>query len=101
MSVAPTPTNRKLSLTDVNQSLLRGWEVFRSMPAVSLAFGAVVASVHAVLRHLIMSIAWGLLLRVSIVSSILLLPLLAVVLPVMSYASFAFYQRVFPPNELI
>jgi len=62
---------------------------------------AVFASVHAVLRHFIISITWGLLLTGSIVSSILLLPLLAVVLPVMSYASFAFYLRVFPPNELI
>jgi len=60
---------------------------------------AVFASVHAVLRHFIISIAWGLLLTASIVGSILLLPLLAVVLPVMSYASFAFYQRVFPPAE--
>lgn len=58
---------------------------------------AVFASVHAVLRHLIISITWGLLLTGSIVGSILLLPLLAVVLPVMSYASFAFYLRVFPP----
>lgn len=40
MSVAPTPTTRKLSLTDVNQSLRTGWEVFRSMPAISLVFGA-------------------------------------------------------------
>lgn len=71
MSVAPTPTTRKLSLTDVNQSLRTGGEEFRSMPAVSLAFGAVFASVHAVLRHFIIIITWGLLLRVSIVSSIL------------------------------
>ena len=252
MSVAPTPTTRKLTLTDVNQSVRTGWEEFRSMPAVSVAFGAVFAvlglvvliavfrigisamalpfaagfmllapiflvgffrlselhssgsrphfkdalagfrrapaglwvvallctflflvwitdagvlysfmigmvdpadqpfwlnqlqeqvvaftlwstlmgsvlafiafaisafsvpllyqrratlvqavfsSVHAVLRHFIISIAWGLLLTMSIVSSILLLPLLAVVLPVMSYASFAFYLRVFQPNE--
>ena len=80
MSVAPTPTTRKLSLIDVNQSLRTDWEEFRSMPAISLVF-------------------WGLLLRVSIVSSILLLPLLAVVLPVMSYASFAFYLRGFPPTN--
>ena len=62
---------------------------------------AVFASVHAVLRHFIVSIIWGLMLTGSIVGSILLLPLLAVVLPIMSYASFAFYLRVFPPVENI
>ena len=60
---------------------------------------AIFASVHAVLRHFIISLAWGLLLTTSIVGSILLLPLLSVVLPVMSYASFAFYLRIFPPME--
>ncbi len=60
---------------------------------------AVFASVHAVLRHFLVSIIWGLLLTGSIVGSILLLPLLAIVLPIMSYASFAFYLRVFPPVE--
>ncbi len=62
---------------------------------------AVFASVHAVLRHFFVSITWGLLLTGSIVCSILLLPLLALVLPVMSYASFAFYLRVFPSEEEI
>jgi uncharacterized membrane protein len=60
---------------------------------------AVFASVHAVVRHFIISLAWGLLLTGSIVGAILLLPLLAIVLPIMSYASFAFYLRVFPPVE--
>ena len=60
---------------------------------------AIFASVHAVLRHFVISISWGLLLTGSIVGSILLLPLLAVVLPVMSYASFAFYLRVFPAGQ--
>ena len=60
---------------------------------------AIFASVHAVLRHFVISISWGLLLTGSIVGSILLLPLLAVVLPVMSYASFAFYLRVFPGGQ--
>lgn len=60
---------------------------------------AIFASVHAVLKHFIVSICWGLLLTGGIVGSILLLPLLAVVLPLMSYASFAFYQRVFPQIE--
>ncbi len=57
---------------------------------------AIFASVHAVLRYFLISIVWGLLLTGTIVGSILLLPLLAIVLPVMSYASFAFYLRVFP-----
>jgi len=58
---------------------------------------AMFASMHAVVRHFAVSIIWGVLLTGSIVGSILLLPLLAVVLPVMSYASFAFYLRIFPP----
>lgn len=58
---------------------------------------AVFASVRAVLRNFVVSIIWGLLLAGTILVSIILLPLLAVVLPVMAYASFAFYLRVFPP----
>ena len=57
---------------------------------------AVHASVSLVLRNFPVSIAWGLLLTGTIVLSILLLPLLALVLPVMAYASFALYLRVFP-----
>lgn len=57
---------------------------------------AVYASVSLVLRNFFTSIAWGLLLTGTILVSILLLPLLALVLPVMAYASFALYLRVFP-----
>ncbi|MCA1805609.1 MAG: DUF2189 domain-containing protein, partial [Xanthomonadaceae bacterium] len=57
---------------------------------------AVHASVSLVLRNFFVSIAWGLLLTGTILVSILLLPLLALVLPVMAYASFALYLRVFP-----
>jgi uncharacterized membrane protein len=57
---------------------------------------AIHASVSLVLRSFFTSIAWGLLLTATILVSILLLPLLALVLPVMAYASFALYLRVFP-----
>ena len=60
---------------------------------------AVYASVCVVLRNFVASIAWGLLLTGVILISILLLPLLAITLPIMAYASFALYQRVFPPTE--
>lgn len=60
---------------------------------------AVYASVNVVLRNFFASIAWGLLLTGVIVVSILLLPLLVLTLPVMAYASFALYQRVFPLEE--
>jgi uncharacterized membrane protein len=56
---------------------------------------AIHASVSVVLRNFLPSIAWGLLLTGTILVSILLLPLLALVLPVMAYASFALYLRVF------
>lgn len=59
---------------------------------------AIHASVSAVLRNFFTSIAWGLLLTGVILISILLLPLLVLTLPVMAYASFALYQRVFPPT---
>lgn len=58
---------------------------------------AVYASVCVVLRNFPNSIAWGLLLAGVIIVSVVLLPLLALTLPVMAYASFALYQRVFPP----
>ncbi|HID50166.1 MAG TPA: DUF2189 domain-containing protein, partial [Chromatiales bacterium] len=58
---------------------------------------AVFASVRAAVRNFVVSIAWGLLLAGSILLSILFLPLLIVAMPVMAYASFALYQRVFPP----
>lgn len=58
---------------------------------------AVYASVCVVLRYFPVSIAWGLLLAGVIIASVVLLPLLTVSLPVMAYASFALYRRVFPP----
>ena len=57
---------------------------------------AVYASVRAVLGNLLPALAWGLLLTVAMVLSIVLLPLLTVVLPVLAYASFAIYEKVFP-----
>ena len=60
---------------------------------------AVYASACVVLRNFVASIAWGLLLTGVILMSILLLPLLAITLPVMAYASFALYRRVFPATE--
>ena len=59
---------------------------------------AVGASVRAVLRSLPASLGWGLLLTTVILLSILLLPLLAVALPVLAYASRALYHTVFPPG---
>lgn len=58
---------------------------------------AIYASASVVLGNFFASIAWGLLLTGVILGSIVLLPLLALTLPVMAYASFALYQRVFPP----
>ncbi len=57
---------------------------------------AVSASVGVIVRNFFIAIAWGLLLAGSILLSILLLPLLTLALPVMAYASFALYLRVFP-----
>lgn len=61
---------------------------------------AIHASVRAVLRNFIHAIIWGLLLTGIILLSILLLPLLIVTLPTLAYASFALYQRVFPPQVI-
>jgi uncharacterized membrane protein len=61
---------------------------------------AIHASVRAVLRNFIHAIIWGLLITGVILLSILLLPLLTVTLPTLAYASFALYQRVFPPQVL-
>jgi len=58
---------------------------------------AVHASVRAVFANLPACIAWGVLLAGATLLSILLLPLLTVVLPVLAYASFALYRSVFPP----
>jgi len=60
---------------------------------------AINASVRAVFANLLTCIAWGLVLTGATVFSILLLPLLTVVLPVLAYASFGLYRRVFPLLE--
>jgi len=65
------------------------------------AVQAVHASVRAVFRSFAASIAWGLLITGGTIISILLLPSLAVVLPILAYASFALYRKVFPPVESI
>ena len=61
---------------------------------------AIHASVRAVLQNFNHAIIWGLLLTLVILLSILLLPLLTVTLPTLAYASFALYQRVFPPQTV-
>lgn len=53
-------------------------------------------SVRTVVGNFLVCLAWGLVLSISIVCSILLLPLLLLTLPVMSYASFALYRKAFP-----
>ncbi|HFD78848.1 MAG TPA: DUF2189 domain-containing protein [Gammaproteobacteria bacterium] len=61
--------------------------------------GAVNASVRAVFGNIGSSIAWGVMLSAVTLVSIVLLPLLAVTLPVLAYASFALYRKVFPLEE--
>ena len=58
----------------------------------------IAASAHAVLGNFTVCLGWGLVLGVVVMGSILLLPLLLVTLPVMAYASFYLYRRVFPPG---
>ncbi|MBU2477862.1 MAG: DUF2189 domain-containing protein, partial [Gammaproteobacteria bacterium] len=60
---------------------------------------AIYTSVCVVISNFLIAITWGLLLTCTIVISILLLPLLALTLPVMAYASFALFLRVFPPES--
>ena len=57
---------------------------------------AIHASVRAVFGNFLVCIAWGLVLTGATLLSIMLLPLLTVVLPVLAYASFALYRKVFP-----
>ncbi len=59
---------------------------------------AISMSARTVLSNFLVCIAWGIILGVVIVASILLLPLLLVSLPIMSYASYALYQRALPPS---
>lgn len=60
---------------------------------------AVNASVRAVFTNFLICIAWGLVLTGATVLSIVLLPLFTVVLPVLAYASFDLYRKVFPLLE--
>ena len=60
---------------------------------------AVSASVRGVFANFSTMIAWGLVISAAIFVSILLLPLLTVVLPVLAYASFNLYRKVFPLCE--
>ncbi|MCU7942730.1 MAG: DUF2189 domain-containing protein [Candidatus Thiodiazotropha sp. (ex Cardiolucina cf. quadrata)] len=60
---------------------------------------AVHASVRAVFRNFVTTMLWAVLLSLSILISIMLLPLLLLVLPVMAYASFALYRLVFPQTS--
>lgn len=61
------------------------------------AVQAIHISVRLVLGNFMVCLAWGLLLAASVMLSVLLLPALLVTLPVMAYASFAFYQRALAP----
>jgi len=59
--------------------------------------GAVSASVRAVFSNPGAMLAWGLLLAVAIIATILLPPLLLVSLPCLAFASDLLYLQVFPP----
>ena len=54
------------------------------------------ASVLTVLGNFMVCIVWGIALSGVILLSILVLPLLLITLPIMSYASFALYRKAFP-----
>ena len=60
---------------------------------------AISASVRAVFKNLFVSLVWGCILAGITLVSILCLPLLFITLPVLAYASFFLYRRVFPPAE--
>lgn len=57
---------------------------------------AISASARAVLGNFLVTLAWGLLLGILTISSVLLLPVLLASLPVMAYASFSLYRKAFP-----
>ncbi len=59
---------------------------------------AVVTSVRVVFRNFPVTMAWAALLSIAVLGSILLLPLLPFVLPVMAYASHALYREALPPD---
>lgn len=58
---------------------------------------AVYASVRAVLGNFVAALLWGLVLAGITLLAIMMLPLLVVVLPVLAYASYELYTKVFPP----
>ncbi|MCB1792217.1 MAG: DUF2189 domain-containing protein [Gammaproteobacteria bacterium] len=60
---------------------------------------AVSASAHAVIGNFLVCLVWGVVLGSVIVFSVIVLPMLLLTLPVMSYASFALYRRAFPYDE--
>jgi uncharacterized membrane protein len=57
---------------------------------------AITASVRAVFGNFLVSIAWALVLAAGTFLAILLLPFFVAVFPVLAYASFALYRKVFP-----
>lgn len=59
---------------------------------------AVVTSVRVVFRNFPVTMAWAALLSITVMGSILLLPLLPFVLPLMAYASHALYREALPPD---
>jgi uncharacterized membrane protein len=59
---------------------------------------AVVTSVRIVLRNLPVTLTWALLLSAIVMVSILLLPFFPIVMPIMAYASHAFYREALPTD---
>lgn len=57
---------------------------------------AVVTSVRIVLGNFAVTMSWAVLLSAAIMASIIILPLLPVVLPVLAYASHALYREALP-----
>lgn len=57
---------------------------------------AIVLSVRAALRNPLFMLLWGALVTAGIALSLLLLPLFLLVFPVLAYASFSCYRRVYP-----
>ena len=57
---------------------------------------AVHASVRAVFASFLPCMAWALILSLVTITAVMLLPLLLILLPVLAYASYLLYQRVFP-----
>lgn len=60
---------------------------------------AIHASVRTVFANFLPCMAWALVLSLLTVFSVLLLPLLLILLPVLAYASYHLYQRAFPVQD--